>query len=105
MVTGRIDKANADILRTMCEKARDFAPKCVCVLATENDGKVTFAATCGKEALALGANAGKIIKAVARRPEATEAESPIWLWQALNSLRRFREALDSVKETVYAMLK
>ena len=80
MVTGRIDKANADILRTMCEKARDFAPKCVCVLATENDGKVTFAA---------GNGGGKpdMAMAGAKQPE------------------KISEALDSVKETVYAMLK
>ena len=105
VVTGRIDKANADILRTMCEKARDFAPKCVCVLATENDGKVTFAAACGKEALALGANAGKIIKAVAQKAGGNGGGKPDMAMAGAKQPEKISEALDSVKETVYAMLK
>ena len=105
VVTGRIDKANADILRTMCEKARDFAPKCVCVLATENDGKVTFAAACGKEALALGANAGKIVKAVAQKAGGNGGGKPDMAMAGAKQPEKISEALDSVKETVYAMLK
>ena len=105
VVTGRIDKVNADILRTMCEKARDFAPKCVCVLATENDGKVTFAAACGKDALALGANAGKIIKAVAQKAGGNGGGKPDMAMAGAKQPEKISEALDSVKETVYAMLK
>ncbi len=104
MVTGRIDKANADILRTMCEKVRD-APKCVTVLATENDGKVTFAGACGKEALALGANAGKIIKAVAQKAGGNGGGKPDMAMAGAKQPEKISEALDSVKETVYAMLK
>ena len=105
VVTGKVDKANADILRTMCEKARDFAPKCVCVLATQNDGKVTFAAACGKEALALGANAGKIVKAVAQKAGGNGGGKPDMAMAGAKQPEKIEEALDSVKETVYAMLK
>ena len=105
VVTGKVDKVNADILRTMCEKARDFAPKCVCVLATQNDGKVTFAAACGKEALALGANAGKIVKAVAQKAGGNGGGKPDMAMAGAKQPEKIEEALDSVKETVYAMLK
>ena len=37
----------------------------VAVLAAVNDGKITFLAVCGKEAVAKGVKAGDIIKAVA----------------------------------------
>ena len=35
------------------------------VFATVNDGKVMFTARCGKPALAKGANAGKLLSAIA----------------------------------------
>ncbi|MEE0958233.1 MAG: alanine--tRNA ligase [Ruminococcus sp.] len=66
VITGCINEASADVLRSMCEKAKDMYPNAVAVIATANDGKVTFAAGVGKTALSLGANAGKIVKAVAQ---------------------------------------
>ena len=39
-------------------------PKIVAVLATATESKVTFTASCGKEAVAAGIKAGDIIKAV-----------------------------------------
>ena len=66
IVSGYVEKVNADVLRKMCQKAIDRDGKCVIVLATNNEGKVTFAAACGKDALAMGANAGKIVKATAQ---------------------------------------
>ena len=56
----------ADSIRTMCDQIREKNPKAVAILAAVGDGKVTFAATVGKEALALGLNAGKIVKAAAQ---------------------------------------
>jgi alanyl-tRNA synthetase len=66
VVTAHLRDAGADALRTMCEKAKSAVPDSVTVIASINDGKVTFAAGCGKQAMALGANAGKIVKAVAQ---------------------------------------
>ena len=40
-------------------------PSVVAVLAAVNDGKITFLAVCGKDAVAKGVKAGDIIKAVA----------------------------------------
>ncbi|MBP5238770.1 MAG: alanine--tRNA ligase, partial [Clostridia bacterium] len=40
-------------------------PECVAVFATVNDGKVMFTARCGKAALTKGANAGKLLSAIA----------------------------------------
>ena len=57
---------SADALRTMCDQIREKAPKAAAILAAVDGGKITFAATCGKEAVALGLNAGKIVKAAAQ---------------------------------------
>ena len=105
VITGKVDNANADVLRTMCEKARESAPKCVIVLATVNEGKVTFAAACGKEALALGANAGKLVKAVAQAAGGNGGGKPDMAMAGAKEPEKVDFALSTVKETVFGMLK
>ncbi len=104
VVTGKIDNATADVLRTMCERARDAAPKSITVIATENEGKVTFAASCGIEARELGANAGKIVKAVAQLAGGNGGGKPDMAMAGAKDPSKIQEALDSVKNTVYSML-
>ena len=105
VITGKVDNANADVLRTMCEKARESAPKCVIVLATVNEGKVTFAAACGKEALALGANAGKLVKAVAQAAGGNGGGKPDMAMAGAKEPEKVDFALSTVKETVFGMIK
>lgn len=105
IVTGNVENGNADILRTMCERAKDRAPKCVIVLATANEGKVTFAAACGKEALEKGANAGKIVKAVAQAAGGNGGGKPDLAMAGAKEPEKVDFALSTVKETVYSMLK
>ena len=104
VVTGNIKDVNADVLRTMCERARDMAPKSVAVLATVNDGKVTFAAACGKEARELGANAGKLVKAVAQAAGGNGGGKPDLAMAGAKEPDKVDEALAIVKDTVYEML-
>ena len=55
---------DANDLRKIGDFLRDKDPKIVAVLATATESKVTFTASCGKEAVAAGIKAGDIIKAV-----------------------------------------
>lgn len=105
VVTGIIEKANADVLRTMCEFARDTVPESVTVVASANDGKVTFAASCGKNARELGANAGKIVKAVAQAAGGNGGGKPDMAMAGAKEPDKIDFALKTVKETVYAMIK
>ncbi|MCD8026016.1 MAG: alanine--tRNA ligase [Clostridiales bacterium] len=105
VVTGNVKDANADVLRTMCEHARDNAPKSVTVLAASSGGKVTFAASCGSEARDLGANAGKIVKAVAQAAGGNGGGKPDMAMAGAKSPELIDSALETVKSTVYAMLK
>ncbi len=105
VVTGVAENADADSLRMMCEKAKSSAPKSVCVFAAVNDGKVTFAASCGKEALALGANAGKIVKAVAQAAGGNGGGKPDLAMAGAKDASKVKAALGIVKETVFAMIK
>ena len=105
IATGVVENATPDALRLMCEKAREKAPKSVCVFAAVNGDKVTFAATCGKEALALGANAGKIVKAVAQAAGGNGGGKPDMAMAGAKDADKVEQALGIVKETVFAMLK
>lgn len=56
---------SADDMRKMGDFLRDKDPSVAALLASVNDGKITFLAVCGKEAVAKGVKAGEIIKAIA----------------------------------------
>ena len=53
-----------DAMRALTDKFKAEYADVVAVLAAVTDGKVTFAVSCGKDAVAAGANAGKIVKAI-----------------------------------------
>lgn len=101
----KLTNANADALRAMCERTKDVAPLSIVVLACENDGKVTFAASCGKDAKALGVNAGKLVKAVAQAAGGNGGGKPDMAMAGAKNPEKIDEALAIVKETVYGMIK
>ncbi|MBR5246436.1 MAG: alanine--tRNA ligase, partial [Clostridia bacterium] len=59
---------DANGLRSMAETARDSAPNTVAVIAGSNaeKGTCSFACACGKDAIAMGAHAGNIVREVAK---------------------------------------
>ena len=63
-MTAVVPKADANKLRQMGDMLRDKQPNGVAVISTVNDGKITFLAVCGKEAVARGIKAGDLVKAV-----------------------------------------
>ena len=64
MLTATVPDADADKLRQMGDLLRDKAPDIVAVLSAVSDGKITFLAICGKDAVAKGLKAGEIVKEV-----------------------------------------
>ena len=55
----------ADDMRKLGDFLRDKEPCVAALLASVSDGKITFLAVCGREAVAKGIKAGDIIKAIA----------------------------------------
>ena len=64
VLTATVSDADANRLRQMGDMLRDKAANIVAVLACVNDGKITFLAACGKDAVAKGVKAGDIIREV-----------------------------------------
>jgi len=64
VITATVAEADGNKLRTMGDGLRDKDACVVVVLACVNDGKITFLASCGKDAVAKGIKAGDIIRSV-----------------------------------------
>ncbi len=64
VLTANVPGADAARLRQMGDLLRDKAPDVVAVLSTVNEGKITFLAVCGKEAVAKGLKAGELVRQV-----------------------------------------
>jgi alanyl-tRNA synthetase len=64
VITAVIDGADGARLRQMGDMVKDKEPAVAAVLACVNDGKITFLAVCGKDAVSRGVKAGDIIKQV-----------------------------------------
>ena len=64
VITASVPNADTGRLRQMGDVLRDKDASVVAVLATVNEGKITFLAVCGKEAVAKGIKAGELVKSV-----------------------------------------
>ena len=64
VITASVPNADAGKLRQMGDLLRDKDSAVVAVLASVNDGKITFLAVCGKEAISKGIKAGDLVKQV-----------------------------------------
>ena len=62
VITATIPNADANKLRQMGDLLRDKAPDVVALLSAVNEGKITFLAVCGKDAVAAGMKAGELVK-------------------------------------------
>ena len=64
VLTATVPNADAAKLRQMGDTLRDKCANVAAVLATVTDGKITFLAVCGKDAVAKGVKAGDLVKMV-----------------------------------------
>ena len=64
VITAVVPKADPNKLRQMGDLLRDKASDVVAVLSAVNEGKITFLAVCGKDAVAKGIRAGDLVKLV-----------------------------------------
>ena len=64
VLTAHRDGMDANGLRQMGDFLRDKEPTVVAVLSSVNDGKITFLAVCGKDAVSKGIKAGELVKNV-----------------------------------------
>lgn len=105
VITAAFSDTSPNALRTMCDRVRDQAPNCVAVFAGVNEGKLTFAATVGKEAQQCGVHAGNVVREVAKLTGGNGGGRPDSAMAGGKDLTRVDEALAAVQGIVSNMIK
>ena len=98
--TATLPNADAAKLRQMGDMLRDKQPNVVAVLSAVNDGKITFLAVCGKEAVSKGVKAGDIIKNVTAICGGKGGGKPDSAMGGGNDLLKLDDALAKVDDLV-----
>ncbi len=104
LVVSKVD-AEGKAVRDLADKAKEQGDDVIAVLAAVNGGKATFACACGKDAIAKGANAGKIVRAVAQIAGGNGGGRPDSAMAGGKDVSKIPEALEAVEGIVRGMLK
>lgn len=100
----KVDDATPDMLRTLSDSLREKAPNLVSVLAAVHEGKISFAAACGKEAVKKGAHAGNILKQTAKIAGGGGGGRPDSATAGGKDISKLEEALEAVNNIVENMV-
>ena len=105
LITYTLKNVASDMPRTICDELKASDDKVVAVIALVNDGKLTFSACCGKEAVTRGAHAGNILKRVSAICNGGGGGRPDSAQSGGKDLSKLDDALASVEATLLEMLK
>ena len=94
----------ADAVRAMCDKVKEQLPSGVCVIAGMTDGKVTFGAACGAEAVKKGAHAGNLVREVAKMTGGNGGGRPDSAMAGGKDTGKVDEAMEAVPALLQKML-
>ncbi len=105
LITAYIANMAADIARGMTDRIKEQFPNAVIVLAITSGGKLNFLAGAGKDAVAAGAHAGRLVGAVAAVTGGKGGGRPDNAMAGGNDETKIDEALASAKTLLAGMLK
>ena len=105
IITARIDGTQPNDLRTMCDKVKGDNDSAVCLFAAVNGDKLTFCAAAGKEAIAKGANAGNIVREVAKLAGGNGGGKPDSAMAGGKDVSKADEAVAAAKDIIASMIK
>ena len=97
--------AKIDALRRMGDRVRDSRPDAVCAFSTVNDGKGSILVVCGKDAVAKGAHAGKIVKELTALCGGSGGGRPDNAMGGTSEIFRIDEAMAQLPAIVGKLLK
>ncbi len=105
VMTYTLKNVSSDMPRAICDEIKASDDDAVAVIALVNGEKLTFAACCGKNAVAHGAHAGNILKQVSAICGGGGGGRPDSASSGGKDISKLPEALDSVKTIVLGMYK
>ena len=100
LVAAVLEGTGSEELRSMAEKVKGDNPKAIAVFAGINENKLSFCAACGADAVSKGANAGKIVRAVAEIAGGKGGGRPDFAMAGGKDINLAKEAIDAVIDIV-----
>ena len=100
-----MENTRADAARAVCDIVRERRPDAVCVLCAVSEGKGSIVVSCGSEAVAAGANAGRVVREVCALTGGKGGGRPDSAMGGAADLSLAKDALGKAAEIVGAMLK
>ncbi len=105
LIAAEIGAVAVDIARGMNDRIKEQYPDTVIVLATLSDGKLNFLCGAGKDAVAAGAHAGKLVGAIAAVTGGKGGGRPDNAMAGGADVSKIAEALASAAAILEGMLK
>ncbi|MBQ3602893.1 MAG: alanine--tRNA ligase [Clostridia bacterium] len=107
LIKAKVEDMSADEIRTLGDKAKEQGDNIVAVIACVNNekGSANIAVACGKAAVAAGANAGAIVRAVAQLAGGNGGGKPDFAMAGAKDLAKLDDAVAAANGIVEGMLK
>ncbi len=104
LVITTVEGVNPGDLRSMCDKVKENADA-VAVICGVNGASANFACACGADAVAKGAHAGNIVKAVSKLANGSGGGRPDSAMAGTKDVSNINAAMDAVVDIVKEMIK
>ena len=104
IITAQMDGMSPNELRSMCDQVKGDNPAAVCLFAAVNGEKLTFCAAAGKDAIAKGANAGNIVREVAKLAGGNGGGKPDSAMAGGKDIAKAAEAVAAARDIIAAMI-
>ena len=98
VVSAVLENTPAEELRKTAETLKADNADVIALLASVNDGKLTFCAACGKDAVVKGAHAGNLVKEIAKIAGGNGGGKPDIAMAGGKDISKIKEALAAVED-------
>ena len=105
LITYIMKNVASDMPRSVCDELKASDDNVVAVIANVTDGKLTFSACCGKNAVSRGAHAGNILKKVSAICNGGGGGRPDSAQSGGKDVTKLDEALNAVESILSEQLK
>lgn len=105
VVSGIFKDTKPDVLLQMGDKAKGKYSNVVGAFISEFENKGTICVVCGKEAINMGMNAGKIVKAIAELTGGKGGGRPDTARAGIGDLSKIEHAMSELENIVKSMIK
>ena len=104
LVSAVLEGTGGEELRSMAEKVKGDNRNAVAVFAGINDGKLSFVAACGSDAVKAGANAGQLVRAVAEIAGGKGGGRPDFAMAGGKDISLAKKAIEAVEGLIKAQI-